>query len=532
MSISGRELRVLHIEVSEDDAFLARRALERGGLRVNFKRVETLPDFESQLEARRWDVVLSDYDAKGFGAQDALRILAAYRKATNSSTIPFIVLAGSIGEDTTANLMRRGAHDYINKNKLSHLVPAVERELIAARVRDHDAINVHDQYGAPRLHDAVFEVAPDPMLVLDDSGVIIELNSAALDLFDMGNESCLGKNITELTAWHSKLQVENALQQHRSGLSVRNTEIPVADRDQHEHLLLWSIAEVELLSVSRMLWLGRDITEMREQERSLVRQHKNEALLTFGMGLAHDLRKTFSDILQHTETAVGRNIPRNERDEALSRYHHGIHTAALAGRSLIHRITRLSDTSQTGKPHPGVPLHYLVQGTLLEFERQIPENIRLRSCIDGKHVVAASPSSFQEMLTNILTNATTAMGNDGGEIRLTAEEVPQQPLSARPRQLKFSVSDTGHGIAPEHLERVMDPYFTTISSCGTPGQAEELNEAGAPGVPGVYHHGVGLGLSVVQRLVTDMGGELSISSQPGQGCTVTVLLLAADRPDH
>lgn len=531
MSTTGRELHVLHIDVSEDDAFLARRALERGGLRVKFKRVETLPEFESELEAGRWDVVLSDFEAKGFGASDALRTLDAYKKTRVSSDIPFIVLAGSIGEDSTANLMRRGAHDYINKNKLSHLALAVEREITAARIRYHDASNAHDQFGTPRLYDAVFEIAPDPILILDDSGVIIEMNSAALNLFDPGHDSGLGKNIAELNAWRSKVHVENALQQHRSGLRVCNAEILVTDQDHHEHLLLWSISEVELSSVARILWFGRDITQTREQDQSLVRQHKMQALQTLGTGLAHDLKTTFSDILRYTEKATLRgshqNVQRNEQDEVLSRYHHGIQSAALAGRNLVHRIETALHASHAERPHPTVLLHHLIQGTLLEFERQMPENICIRSRIHGNHIVAAHPASFCEMLTHILANATTAMGDDGGEILLHVEDVPKPPLSSHPRRVKLSVSDTGHGIAPEHLERVTDPYFSTKSP-ETSDEREEQDEAGAPGV---FRHGVGLGLSVVQQLLTEMGGELTISSQPGQGCTVALFLLATEPPE-
>jgi len=531
MSIAGRELRVLHIEVSEDDAFLARRALERGGLRVAFKRVESLVEFESQLAAGQWDLVLCDYEAKGFTASDALRRIAEYQKTSTSSDIPFIVLAGCIGEENTAEIIRHGAHDYINKNKLSQLVPAVERELIEARIRQNRPGLAAKESEAHRVHVALFEASPDPVMVLDHEGVIIELNPAAFNLFELDRSSCLGRNVVELSAWRSKADVESVLKRHQSGVCVRNEEISLLDRDQQEHLIAWSIEELELSSVARILWFGREITQMRESEQSLNSQRTYEALGRFGAGAAKDLQTTFSDILRLIESAAHRSA----EDAVLGRCHHGIRSAAVAGSCLVQRIGKLSRTPGADKTDIAAPLLHLVRETVLEFEGRMPENIRVRSHVDSKHLVVADPSSFREMLTNILTNATNAIGDQGGQICLRVEDMEQPQLQPNSHQhqhqhqqtqahpqidphqrgsrVKITVSDNGPGIAPEHLERVLDPYFTT-------------KPAGARG-----KLGVGLGLSIAHRLLTDMGGELSMDSLPGKGCTVTLVLPVAEAPE-
>ncbi len=531
--MTGRELRILHVNDSEDDAFLTRRALERGGFRVQFQRVDSLEDFETRLDAGHWDLVLCDYELKSFGAPHALQSLSAYQKAHSTSDIPFIILAGSIGEDNTADLMRRGARDYINKNKLNTLAAAVERELIAARIRNHNPELTQDRFSSNQLHTAVFEAAPDPILVLDPEGGIIDLNSAALELFSMDRGSCIGMNIAELTAWRNKPLVESLLKKHRSGLHIRNAEILTASYDQQERLFLWSIDDVELDSVARVLWFGRDITHMRAAEQNLLRRRKNEALRTFGAGLSHDLHATFSDVLMLT----GKATRRGAQDEELSRYHRDIQATASSGAHLVQRIAYVSNAHTGKEPAQPVTLLNLMREALFELERQIPENIRIRSRLTGEHMIATHPALFQEMLTNIFANATSAIGVDGGEIQVRVEaalpqQLPQQ--QPHPHHVHISVSDSGHGILPEHLERVLDPYFTTKFSTDAttpekPG-ATRASVTAAARVPGTQCHGVGLGLSLVHRIVTDLNGELSLSSLPGEGCTVTLTLPCVEEP--
>ncbi len=119
-------VRLLHIEDSEPDHVLAMAQLRRAGLRVEATRVETRDEFRRAL-ARPWDVVLSDYNLPGFTGIDALQMLRATGRA-----LPFILVSGEIGEDTAVAAMRNGANDYLLKNNLARLAPAVEQAISAA----------------------------------------------------------------------------------------------------------------------------------------------------------------------------------------------------------------------------------------------------------------------------------------------------------------------------------------------------------------------------------------------------------------
>jgi len=119
-------MRLLHIEDSEPDHVLAMAQLRRAGLRVDATRVETRDEFKRAL-ARPWDLVLSDYNLPGFTGLEALQLLRATGRA-----LPFILVSGEIGEDTAVEAMRNGANDYLLKNNLARLAPAVEHAISAA----------------------------------------------------------------------------------------------------------------------------------------------------------------------------------------------------------------------------------------------------------------------------------------------------------------------------------------------------------------------------------------------------------------
>ena len=123
-------LRVLFVEDSADDVELIRRELTRHGFQVQPRVAETRTEFLSAIEEGTWDVVLSDHSMRGFTSLEALRLLH-----DQETDIPFIIVSGTIGEDSAVDAMRAGAHDYVIKQNLRRLGPAVERELREAANR-------------------------------------------------------------------------------------------------------------------------------------------------------------------------------------------------------------------------------------------------------------------------------------------------------------------------------------------------------------------------------------------------------------
>jgi two-component system cell cycle sensor histidine kinase/response regulator CckA len=123
-------LRVLFVEDSADDVELIRLELARQGFHVQPRIVETRPEFLKAVQEGTWDIVLSDHSMKGFSSTDALSLLRDH-----DSDIPFIIVSGTIGEESAVEAMRAGAHDYVLKHNLRRLGPAVARELREAANR-------------------------------------------------------------------------------------------------------------------------------------------------------------------------------------------------------------------------------------------------------------------------------------------------------------------------------------------------------------------------------------------------------------
>jgi signal transduction histidine kinase len=143
-----RAVQLLHLEDSEPDHALVLATLRRSGLAVRATRVESRAEFDAAL-GQGWDVVLSDYHLPGFTGVQALQLLRE-RGATEASDLarlPFILVSGQIGEDTAVEAMRNGASDYLLKNNLARLAPAIEHAVAAAdaqraRLRADHALEV------------------------------------------------------------------------------------------------------------------------------------------------------------------------------------------------------------------------------------------------------------------------------------------------------------------------------------------------------------------------------------------------------
>jgi PAS domain S-box-containing protein len=125
-----KKLRILNIEDSEDDSLLLLRYLKKSGYEVYWERVDSVEGMQSALREKEWDLIISDYQMPYLNGLTALRILKE-----SGLDLPFIVISGTIGEDIAIQAMIAGVNDYLMKDNLGRLVPAIERELQEAANR-------------------------------------------------------------------------------------------------------------------------------------------------------------------------------------------------------------------------------------------------------------------------------------------------------------------------------------------------------------------------------------------------------------
>lgn len=158
-------LRVLIVEDSSDDTLLLVQTLRRAGYRIAHERVETPEEMRTALEQGPWDLVLADYFMPRFSGLAALNLLRE-----RGLDLPFIIVSGRVGEDAAVEAMRAGAHDYVMKDHLKRLIPAVERELREAtgrRDRSSERRRAEEVVKAERrrFHD-VLELLPSGVLLV------------------------------------------------------------------------------------------------------------------------------------------------------------------------------------------------------------------------------------------------------------------------------------------------------------------------------------------------------------------------------
>jgi len=132
----NKKLSVLIVEDSEDDCLLLVRMLRKGGYDPDYLRVDNPGAMSEALKSRKWDIIISDYSMPEFDGLKALRLVQK-----QGLDIPFIIVSGVIGENVAVDVMKAGAQDYLLKNNLKRLLPAVDRELKDAveRAKRRDA---------------------------------------------------------------------------------------------------------------------------------------------------------------------------------------------------------------------------------------------------------------------------------------------------------------------------------------------------------------------------------------------------------
>lgn len=173
-----RPLDVLLIEDNPDDAFLLERHLRRNGFDTRIVRVETADAMREALAALSdpaltSSIVIADYNLPAFSGPEALRILKA-----SGIDLPFLMMSGAVSEEAAVESMRAGAQDYVTKQNLARLVPAIERELKEASARrNRVAAELALRASESRFHRLV-EAMPLGLLIGEASGRIVYANSA------------------------------------------------------------------------------------------------------------------------------------------------------------------------------------------------------------------------------------------------------------------------------------------------------------------------------------------------------------------
>ncbi|HQT95310.1 MAG TPA: response regulator, partial [Thermoanaerobaculaceae bacterium] len=186
-------MRVLILEDQAADAELMATELRRHGFVLEWLRVDTEAAYTAALE-RPPEVILSDYSMPGFQAPRALEIVQA-----RQLDIPFIVVTGSINEEVAVDCMKRGASDYLLKDRLVRLGPAVAAALGQARLRRERALAVEATRMSEERFRRYFELGLIGMAITSPAKRYMEVNDTICEILGYERQELLGKTWAELS---------------------------------------------------------------------------------------------------------------------------------------------------------------------------------------------------------------------------------------------------------------------------------------------------------------------------------------------
>lgn len=509
-------LRVLHLEDDPSDADFIHAKLAAEGLECETVRVDTRADFVAGLDRHLFDLIISDYTIPGFDGLTALTL--AQQKCPE---IPFIFVSGTLGEESAVITMQCGATDYVLKNRMSRLGPAVRRALREADER----IRLKQALEAQRKSDERFRLLAR---ATNDTVRDWDLVTNALWWND-GVQTLFGYNRDEIEpdvqGWHRRLHpddrdrvIEGVRVAIRSGRRMwmdeyrfrraDGTYAVVIDRGYVIH---------EQGHAVRMISSAMDITDRKRAEADL-RQAKELAEAAdrskseFLANMSHEIRTPMNvmlgmvDLLWETELS--------EQQQEYCR------TITRAGRSLLAGITDILDLSEVeagrlSLEYRPFDLGELVDSTVTPFAMHAHEKGLELTCEVSPEAAGqfiGDPKRLRQILANLLGNAIKFTRHGGIVMR-----VEHDSSSEEPGGLRFVISDTGIGI-PRDKQDVIFERFTQADGSSTR-----------------LYGGNGLGLAIAKRLVDLMSGRLWVESEEGKGstfyCTVRLGLSADEFQD-
>jgi NtrC-family two-component system sensor histidine kinase KinB len=280
-------LRILVVEDSEQDTTLLVGELQRGGYDVVYERVDTAAAMRAALESQSWDLVTSDHAMPQFSAPAALTLLKQLQP-----NVPFIIVSGEIDSNLAVSLMRAGAQDYIQKQELARLTPAVERELREAEARRERQRAEQALRESESRYKALFDSASDAIAIHDMEGRFLEVNRVLCERLGYSRDELLQMTVMDIEAPEYAALLPQRIQElRRRGRILFDTAH--VRRDGCVIPIELSSRIVEYAGALAILSIGRDITERKQAEESLRQQ--NEYLATLhetALGLMNRLELT------------------------------------------------------------------------------------------------------------------------------------------------------------------------------------------------------------------------------------------------
>lgn len=504
-----KRIRLLLVDDSEDDRELILMNLRRGGYNPDAKIVDTRNEFEDALESGNWDLIICDYSMPKFDGLTALGILKEHKL-----DVPFILVSGAIGEELAVKAMKAGANDYLMKDSLQRLVPAIERELKEAKLRKE-----HREA----------EIERDRLLT------VIQNSLNEIYIFDCETLKFQYLNHTAITnLGYDTDQVHNMspidINPHLDSVKdYKRILQPLFDGELEKDLFLTKHKrkdgssypiEIHLQLIRQndqqfFTAIGFDLTDREKDARRIREQkkltkelaehskHKSEFLAN----MSHELRTPLNSIL-----LLSNLLQKSNNDTFSDKQEKYIDVIQQSGKNLLSLINEILDLSkiESGEMElsfESVDLNELLSGIGDVFEPIAAENELDFSVSVYKNCpseIVMDQLRLEQIIRNLLSNAMKFTEKGRVDLDVYIETNPRQ--AGNDEWIIFKVEDTGIGI-PENKQDLVFESFR---------QADGSTQR--------KFGGTGLGLSICRQIAELLDGSLTLESKEGVGSIFTLSL--------
>jgi len=496
----NESLRVMILEDRAADAALMAEELHRAGYHVEWERVDSREDYVAALD-RPFDVILADYRLPQFNAMEALSLLRE-----RDGAIPFIVVTGSVSEEVAVQCMKEGAADYLLKDRLARLGPAVEQALRAQRLdQERHRAEVALRESEERYR-TLFNSSPEAILLINLEGVIVDCNPATLEISGYAREELIGKPVLSLDhLGREELPLYRKLFRRAiEGQELAPIELEALGPQGKKRWFEVFVSRVEKDGTPTAIQvISHDISERRRLEEQIRRQERLAAIGELAGGIAHDFNNFLTTIMLYAQMGL-------DKPNLMPDVRQALETIVGESRQAVQLVRQILDFSRRSpmEPRP-VDLTDQISASIEVLARTLPEDIDFELVIEPQELIAeVDPTRIEQVLMNLINNARDAMPGGGhlqvrvSSLTLGSGETP--PVAEMPpgRWACLSVRDTGIGMTKHVQAHLFEPFFTTKK----PGK------------------GTGLGLAQVHGIVTQHGGYIDVESEVGQGTTLRIYL--------
>jgi signal transduction histidine kinase/CheY-like chemotaxis protein len=472
----------LHLEDSPLDAELAGDLLKSTKLKHSIQVVDSRAGFTKALAENKFDLIIADYSLPDFDGLSALRLVRA-----TDTRVPFIFLSGVLGEDVAVEALLSGATDYVTKQKMHRLVPAVLR-----------ALSEHEEFKSRQRAELDLLIGEERFRKLTDSlpSMVWVCNLEGQLTF---TNAPWDRNVGPAACWWtpeiihpSDLQVcESAWREAK--LNHKPFELDCRYRmidSEYRWHLVWG-APVEDQHGVLTGWVGTCTDTEQQKFRDAQLRNAEKLALTGRMAsvIAHEINNPLEALTNLFYLLRGEAKPTALGEKFL----------AQAEQELLRMstITRLTlQWSREGGSVSHLTVGALIDETLRLFRGKIQnKHIQLSVTVDSDVPPHTIAGEFRQVLANLLNNAIDALPV-GGNIFLNATTLQEQESTS----VVIQVQDEGIGIEPERLPHLFHPFRSTKGEIGN-----------------------GLGLYISKEIVDRHKGKLSIESTVGLGTTATLI---------